>query len=62
MKMLQGLLNGHQLSTSHTVVPLGFGQSFAEVSHNSFTAILHLGQYTTNSHVAGIGVDGEFPP
>jgi len=55
--MIQDLHNDQQLSTSITVVPLGFGQSFAEVGHNSFTTILQLGQYTTNPNIDGVGVD-----
>jgi len=59
--MLQGLHNGQQLSTNNTVVPIGFGQSFAEVGHNQFTAMLHLGYYTINPKIAGIGVDDDLP-
>jgi len=60
--MLQGLHNGQQLSTSNTVVPLSFGQSFAEVGHNPFTTILHLGYYTTHPNIVGVGVDDVLLP
>jgi len=33
--------------------------SFAEVGHNPLTTILHLGHYTTNPNIAGVGVDDE---
>jgi hypothetical protein len=62
VKMLQGLHNCQQLSTSHTVIPLGLGQSFAEAGYNPFAVILYLGQYTTNPHNAGVGVDDELLP
>ena len=44
LEMLQGLHNCQQLLTGHTVVPLGLGQSFAELDHNPFASVLYLGQ------------------
>ena len=58
-RMLQGLNNSQQLSTCNTVVRLSFGQSFTEVGHKSFTTILHLGQYTTDPNIVGVGFDDE---
>ena len=62
VKMLQGLHNSQQLSTSNTVVSLGFGQTFAEVGHNPFTTTLHLGYYTIHPNIADGGVDDELLP
>jgi hypothetical protein len=62
VEMHQCLHNCQQLSTSHTVDPLGFGQSYAEVGHNSFAAVLYLGQYSTNPHITSVGVDDELLP
>ena len=46
----------------NTAVLLGFGQSFDEVGHKTFTTILHLEHYTTNLNIAGVGVDDELFP
>ena len=48
VEILECLDNCRQFSASRTVVSLGFGQSFAEVGHNPFAAILYLGQNFTN--------------
>ena len=52
-----GLHNRQQCSTGHSIVPLGLEQSFVEVGHKLFAAVLYLGQYSTNPQVAGVGVD-----
>ena len=62
VEMLQCLQNCQKLSMSHTVDPLGLGQSFAEVGHNPFAAVLYLGQYSTNPHFTSVGVDDELLP
>jgi len=62
VEMFQSLHNCRQLSASHIAVCLGIGQSFAEVGHNPVAAVLYLGQNSTNSHIAGVGVEDELLP
>jgi hypothetical protein len=57
VEMLQGLYNCQPLSTGHTEVLLGLGQSFVEVAHNPY-----LGQYSTITHFTGVGFDNELLP
>jgi len=57
VEILRSLHNYHQLSRGHTVVPLGLEQSFAEIGHNPLASVSYSGHYSTNCHVAGVGVD-----